>query len=77
LIELLIPILILNQTTNILDETPKVEMDVYPKTLSFCYIQYDKDKEHNKKIAFVVCNYVEMSQKKLESVRDYLEDWTK
>jgi hypothetical protein len=63
-----------SETAKILDQTPKIEMDVYPKTLSFCYIEYNK--VHGEKVPFVVCNYVEMSNKKLKEVRDFLDDYS-
>ena len=48
-----------NQTNTILDQTPKVQMDVYPETLSFCYIHYKQ--LERERVPFIICNYVEMS----------------
>jgi len=57
-----------------LDTTPTVDMPVYPKTSSFCYIEYQKVFGH--KTPFVVCNYLELPQNKLETVRDFLENYS-
>jgi len=64
----------LNHTENILDTTTTIDMPVYPKTLSFCYIEYQKI--YGDKTPYVICNYVELSQKKLETVRDFLENYS-
>ena len=71
MIELLLIAATLMQNNTILDTTQHIEMDVYPETLSFCYIVY-----HNyerERVPSVVCNLVEMSKEKLETVRDELE----
>ena len=53
-----------------------VNMTVYPKTLSFCYPVKHLDAVEKVKKDFVECNYVEMPNKKLKHVRDFLENWT-
>ena len=71
MIELLILAIMQNHT--ILDTTPHIEMDVYPETLSFCYIVYHR--YENERVPSIVCNIVEMSKEKLEGVRDELEQY--
>jgi len=51
-----------------------VNMTIYPKTLSFCYPV--KHLDGSEKKDYVECNYVEMPNKKLKHVRDFLENWT-
>ena len=51
-----------------------VNMTVYPKTLSFCYIV--KHLEDGEKVDSVECNYVDMSNHKLKTVRDYLDNYS-
>jgi len=53
-----------------------VNMTVYPKTLSFCYPVKHLDAVEKVKKDYVECNYVEMPNKKLKHVRDFLENWT-
>jgi len=51
-----------------------VNMTIHPKTLTFCYeVNHRVDGE---KVASIECNAVEMSNKKLKSVRDFLDNWT-
>jgi len=49
-------------------------MTVYPKTLSFCYPV--KHLDGGEKKDYIECNYVEMPNKKLKHVRDFLQNWT-
>jgi len=49
-------------------------MDIYSDALSFCYL-------HNKRVDgkrdfYVECNYVDMPQKKLDKIRDYLDNYS-
>jgi len=58
------------------EQQQTVNMTVYKKTLTFCYFNYDKDKETGHKKPHVECNSVGMPQKMLEKTRDFLENWT-
>ena len=53
-----------------------VNMTIYPKTLSFCYPVKHLDAVEKVKKDYVECNYVEMPNKKLKHVRDFLQNWT-
>jgi hypothetical protein len=73
MIELLLIAMAMLHNNTILDQTPHVEMDVYPETLSFCYIHYKQ--LERERVPFIICNTVDMSKEKLETVRDHLEEY--